>query len=119
MLQTLTIMSQRKKTSSKTVSQLRRPGDSATVAWMLTVITALACELLSLAAGLVARSLKPSPLGLFSDLTLFAALVIGTVSILMLGVVLRVREVPPPRVIIVGSVVIGLLPWLAALYLTI
>ena len=84
----------------------------ATIGWMLATMTTLICEVGSVAVRWIAGYVPSQPgLFVFSDLLLFVALVSGTVSLLLMLLVLRVRISPPPREIVAGSVLIALAPW--------
>ncbi len=88
--------------------------DSLTVAWMLAVMTALLCEV----AGTVAKIMgeDSANLQLAAGYLLFAAAVIGGISLIMLLFVLRLRTVRPPSGIIFFAVVVGAAPILVMLF---
>lgn len=87
-----------------------------TVTWMMTVVTALVCEL-GIAATTWYVRLRPEAerIAILAGLLMFAALVIGLMSLGLLVLVLRRRRVPPPRGIIVFAAVVGAAPLVALL----
>lgn len=95
--------------------------DALTVGWMLMVFTTLACELGALLAyGYVMQFDRQAvSVGTLAGMLLFAACVIGLMSLLVCPVVLRTRRVPPPRSILVFAVVVGFAPLLAAFFASI
>jgi hypothetical protein len=85
-----------------------RTAEYLTAGWMLAVFTTLLCELGS-AVAVVLRD-AAGPLALLGAYLLFAALVIGLVSLLLTGVVLRIRSQAPPTAITVFALVVGAAP---------
>ena len=88
-----------------------------TVGWMLMVITAFLCELVSAACHLYVRqaSQQATAADMFSRLLLFAAFVIGSLSLIVCAVVVKSRREPPPRSILIFAVVVGVAPLLTLL----
>jgi hypothetical protein len=80
---------------------------------MLTVLTALLCEVGSVAA--VALRGLGEGLALLGAYLLFAAVIIGAISLLLAVVVLRLRRQPPPRGITVFALVVGAAPLMVML----
>lgn len=103
-----TSMAKRKKKPPSVYSKESRPAEMFTVAWMLSVMTALLCEVASVLIGLVRddRGLAAT----FSGYLMFAALIVGVISLLLLPAVFKLRRVPPPRGITVFAVVVGAAP---------
>lgn len=100
----------RRTRSGRAASGESKRADLLTSGWMLTVVTALACELGFAAAqwySTVQRGTAVEPLG---RLLLFAALLIGLAALLLTPVVLKSRRVPPPRGITLAAVAVGLAP---------
>jgi len=92
-----------------------KAADAITVGWMLTVVSALLCELGAACSGwYVALHSQSQRMALLHGLLLFSAEVVGLASLLMIPVVYRVRRVPPPPSVTIGSVVIGAAPIIAA-----
>lgn len=85
-----------------------------TVAWMLSVITTLLCEV----GGTLAKIFGENNvrLSLFAGYLLFAAAVIGAASLVMLVAVYRLRKVKPPSGIIFFSAVVGGTPLVVLLF---
>lgn len=88
-----------------------------TVVWMLTVTTALLCEVAALAVRIVAIAVGQAAARLvtLSAYLIFAAAVIGTLNLLLIPLVLKARGDSPPRGVLVAAVVVGVLPYLVML----
>ena len=82
----------------------------ATVVWMMSVMTTVVCggvaALVLFAVGDRAGADYPR---LFGRLLHFAAFVSATVSLVLLGIVLKVRSEPPPPAVTWFSIVVALL----------
>ena len=89
-----------------------------TVAWMLTVMTTLVCELGAAATAIYVSRFNPQSVTIrtLGSLLLFAAIIIGTISLLMLPVAAKKRPQPIPRPVAIGSVFIGGIPWMALVW---
>ena len=88
-----------------------------TVAWMLTVITALGCELGSAAARIyLAVSPNAQVAAVVSEVLFLSAVVAGLLSLVLAAAVFKVGRVRPPRGVTVFAIVTGIAP-LAALLL--
>jgi hypothetical protein len=87
--------------------------EAVTVAWLLAVMTALVCELGSAASLWLGRGKEN--IALLGSYLFFAALVVGAVSLILAGVVLRVRRVRPPHGVTILAIVVGLAPLVALL----
>lgn len=98
-----------------------RSVEALTIGWMMMVFTALACELIALLSWLylVQVDRQAAAIQLMCNLFIFAAAVIGLFSLLVCPVVLRSRRVPPPRSIVVFSLVVGFAPLIALMLLSI
>jgi hypothetical protein len=83
-----------------------------TVGWMLMVITTFLCELAAAACHLyvVWGDRQARTVELFSGLLLFAAFVIGGLSLIVCSVVVKSRRDSPPRSILIFAVVVGIAP---------
>ena len=87
-----------------------------TVSWMLTVVTALLCELGTMATNwYVWFRPEAERVDVLARLLMFAALVIGLISLGLLLLVLRRRQQPPPRGIVAFAAVVGAAPLVAIL----
>ena len=85
-----------------------------TVSWMLAVMTAFLCEV----AGTIARLLvdRYPGVALLAGYLLFAAAVVGGVSLIMLAFVYRLRKVKPPPGIVFFASVVGAAPLIVLLF---
>ena len=82
---------------------------------MLTVLNTFACELGAVATRWYAWTNAPSPtLLMISGVLLFAALVVGLISLAILFVVLKIRKTRPPLGVIVFAVFVGVMPMVAS-----
>lgn len=79
-----------------------------TVGWMLMVVTTLACEI----GFVISRGLADggAHLMVLSGLLLFAALVIGTLALILTPIVLRNRRARPPAGIVFFAAVVSAIP---------
>ncbi len=94
-----------------------RGAEAVTVVWMMSVTTTLLC---GLAAAVVLLAAGDQPGGdrprLFGRLLHFSAFVSAVVSLVLLAVVLKFRQQPPPPVITWSAVAIALLAIGTALF---
>lgn len=92
-----------------------RAADSMTIFWMLCGVTTLIIEvaIIAIASYGWATGESSSQLEAISMLLLMIAMVTGTLSMLLIPIVLQQRRAVPPKAIVRGMLVIGLLPWLA------
>lgn len=84
-----------------------------TVGWLLSSLTTILC-VAAAGGGLLAAAASPqlANLRLFAEYMLFAGLIVGSAALVLLIAVLRVRPEPPPRALIVGSLVASAVPFL-------
>ena len=109
------ILSKRKsKPRSKDPAE-SRVAETITVAWMLSVMTALLCEIGALLAWIYSQGRPGSMAAILAGLLFFGAMVIGGMALLMLPIVLKVRRSPPPLAITVAAILIAMAPVLAAI----
>lgn len=112
-------MSRKKKNKSAArhrppVPPESRPVEVLTVFWAVTLVTLLMIELLAVAVHLYIRSAEPSPQAMMLyELLLFAGLLIGIVSLVLLGVIMRLRIVAPPMGLVVFGACLAMAPLLA------
>jgi hypothetical protein len=94
-----------------------RSVETLTIGWMLMVFTTLACEVIAALAYWYVMQFdrQAETVDLLSHLLLFAACLIGLLSLLLCPVVLRARRVPPPRAVVVFSLVVALAPLVSVL----
>jgi hypothetical protein len=90
-----------------------------TVAWMLSVMTTLVCELGFVAARafLLLVNSEADPIRALAAMLFFAALVVGLISLGLMVIVMRMRRDPPPRGIVAFAAVVGTLPLVALVVL--
>ena len=82
-----------------------------TVAWVLTALIALVAVAVSLLLrGTAALAEETEGLPLLADLFLLVSLVAGILALLLTPIVYRIREIKPPRAIVLTVLGIGLLP---------
>lgn len=105
------------KPASVPASSETQTVEMLTVFWMLSLMTGLLCEVGFVLARAYLRLVDPAAarMEILAGMLLFAAAVIGAISLLACGLVVRLRKVPPPRGIIVCGLVIGAAPLVAML----
>lgn len=90
-----------------------RAADAVTIAWSLTVMMTLVCQLGAMGTNwYVQYDGGAERIEVLSGLLLFSALVLGAISLLLMPVVWRSRRVPPPRAIAIFAVVVAAAPLL-------
>jgi hypothetical protein len=111
------MISDPKNEKARTSPSVPRP-DGLTVAWMLTLVTTMMCELCAVASRAYVRFVRPeaTTISLLSGVSLFAAAVIGTVLLVMTPIILYRKRSNPPRGIVVAAYVLGVLPWLGMIW---
>ena len=88
-----------------------RVAEFLTVAWMLSVFTTLVCELGSAAAIWYLRAQPQAvQVAALASVLLFAALVTGTLSLVLMAGAWRLRRVKPPPGVSVFALVVGVAP---------
>ena len=93
-----------------------RSGDAATVAWTVSVMTVLLCDVGAMLALVYAARRPDLPgVAMLGRLLLFAGAVVGFLSLSLLPIVYRLRRTPPPRGLAVFGVCIAAAPLLAIL----
>lgn len=105
--------SKRKQRPAKQRSQDEpRPTEFLTVGWMLSVFTARVCEIAFAAVrGYLLIVDEEAPrLETLAAVLVFAALVVGISSLLLAFAVVKAGRTPPPRGILVFSIVVGAAP---------
>jgi len=74
-----------------------RAGESLTLFWVVTVLTVLAANLVTVFAHFyVEANPDAEKMALLKGLLLFTGSLVGVVSLIVLPVLYRVRQVPPP-----------------------
>ncbi len=91
----------------------KNSGEVVTVAWMLSLLAALIAEVLGILSRFLMLQVGTSDrLQVLSGTLLLVAVLAGLCTLLLTPVTLKLREVPPPRPIVVSAIVIGLIPLL-------
>jgi hypothetical protein len=92
-----------------------RVAEVATVAWMLSAMTTLLCASTAAIVWLAVHDREGHPTAvLFGRMLHFSAIVTAVVSLALVGVVIKIRRVPPPASITIFAVIVAVLPILAA-----
>ena len=85
--------------------------DFLTVCWMLAVLTTLLCEVgAGVAALALTRYPDSRPVQTLADVLLFAALVVGLLTVAFMPILWRARTTPPPKPIAWLAAIAGLAP---------
>ena len=93
-----------------------RASEAVTIAWMLAVMMTLLCELgVAGAAAYIAFDDEAAMIQMLFGTLLFAALVMGVISLLLTVAAIKSRRAPPPRGIVVLAIAVGAVPIVAAL----
>jgi hypothetical protein len=85
---------------------------------MLCTLFTFCAEVIGLSARVALVKAGDQPFtarSLFPDVTLVIALVTGTLCLVLLPVVYRLRKTPPPVPIMVIAILVGLTPWVRSL----
>jgi hypothetical protein len=86
-----------------------------TVAWALSVMTGLLCDLGAAGTRFLIIDEADRTLAMLSGLLFFAAAVVGLISLGLMAIVLRMRSESPPRGFVVFAIVVAIAPWVALL----
>jgi hypothetical protein len=106
-----TLKQRKSKSRAAELPSESRAAEVATVAWMLSTMVALVCELGWVGARWWLAGHPGEPIGgALAGLMFFSALVVGAVVIVLTPVVLRSRRVLPPRGITFFALVVGAAP---------
>lgn len=112
-------MAQTKKQRPKKSPEVRpnagtgetRLADFFTVGWLLTVMMTCLCEVGAFALGVWLRnSAGGTSFELLRGILLFAAVILGLVTIILTAIVWRLRRVPPPLGVTLFAVVVAVVP---------
>lgn len=94
-----------------------RLSEVTTVGWMLSVMTALACQVMALAIWAFFQGRADADRALiFARYLHFSAIILGLASLGLMAIVLKVRSEPPPRSILIFAIVVALAPIAALLF---
>jgi hypothetical protein len=104
----------------ETIAQLpaeTRWAEVTTVGWMLSTLLTGAAELVGGAIA-VGMWLQPegATLPALGLVFLLIALIVGSASLVLAGVVAKSRRVPAPRGVTIVALAIGILPWAVVCY---
>lgn len=91
--------------------------DFVATAWMMSVMMAAVCEIGAIATRAYLR-FRPGvvTIELFAGTLLFASVVVGTLSLVLLAAVLHLRPQAPPPSILAFGLVVGVAPLIAVLF---
>ncbi len=108
-----------RKTPTPAKQQAAPTIDPMLVAWMLSVMTTLVCELIAVAGRVYLRYVDGAAVGLavLTGTMTFAAVVVGSVALGMTAVVVKYRASRVPRSVVGFAAVVGAIPWLTLLVL--
>jgi hypothetical protein len=111
---------QKKKSSQRragsTTSTETRASEALTVFWAVTVLTLLGINLVALFAHTYVLSHPAAEkMVLLKGLLLFTGSLMGSVSLVLLPILYRVRQVPPPRGLAVFGACVAIAPIAAVL----
>ena len=102
---------QRRVSANNQAPTESRAAEAITIAWTVTITTLIFCHLITLAAhGYVLLSPEAKKMLLLREMILFAGAVVGVLSMLLLPFVLRYRQVPPPRGVVVFGICLAIAP---------
>jgi hypothetical protein len=86
---------------------------AVTIVWSLSVVMVLVCALMAVGARLLLLAQPESErLPALEAFALFAACIIGAVSLVVLPVVYRIRRIPPPTGLVVFGSIVAAAPWI-------
>jgi len=109
------IARKRRRRAERTPPAESRVAEAVTVAWSLCIFAGTVAVGGATAAVVALRwSPEAAGLALLVELLFFTALVVGTVSVLLLPAVLFARSQKPPQSLVVFSLLIAAVPWAAA-----
>jgi hypothetical protein len=99
-----------------------RGGEALTVFWMITAMATLVGVAASALAALLRRfwingEEERFSLTMLPGVLLFTALVTGTLCLILIPIVFRVRREPPPRTVLWTAVLLGFTPWAALFFI--
>lgn len=105
-------------TSMRATSQETQTAEAMTVFWMLSALIAVSAQALGVLLQLFLRQQeKPEAWLLVSSRTLLlVSFLTGLLTLVLTPLVLRSRTVPPPRPIVIGAVVAGVMSLVTALW---
>lgn len=93
-----------------------RTSETVTVGWTVTLTTLFFSNLAAILAHLYVVSFPPAHrMAMLRELLLYAGLLVGILSLVLLPVVYRVRSTPPPRGLVAFGVCLAAAPILAVL----
>ncbi len=106
-------MSKSRKTRNrvKPLSQETRAAEAVTVAWTLSVMTTLMCEIAALGLRAIAQGApQGNSLYVLSGMLFLSSVIIGLVATALIPLVHRLRRDPPPRGFTAFALLICLAP---------
>lgn len=94
-----------------------RSAETVTVAWMMSVMMTLFCGGAAALVWLAVQDPESHPNAvLFGRLLHFSAIVTALTSLVLAGVALKIRRLPPPKSVTIVAVILAVLPILAAFF---
>lgn len=88
--------------------------EAITASWMVSLLSALGCNLGALAANLAARHWHDSVrLQLLAGMLLLSAVVVGLATLFMTALAQRIRSEAPPRPLVAAGWLLGAAPQVA------
>ena len=98
-------------------AQESRGAEVATIGWMLTTMSTLVCEV-GVVLARTAQSIWPTVrhAGALADLLLLAAVMCGTVVLILAGICFRIRRTAPPTPVTVFAVVVAIAPFVGLIF---
>jgi membrane protein YdbS with pleckstrin-like domain len=86
---------------------------AVTIVWSLSVVMVLVCALMAAAARVfILAQPESEKLPMLEAFALFAACVIGAVSLVLLPLMYRIRRIPPPTGLAVFGAIVATTPWI-------
>jgi len=118
--ETSVVSKAKKKRAAPVVASDNRSVEALTIGWMLCVMTTLVCELGLAATRIYLLAVNPNSrwIAALAAMLLFAAAVVGSISLLLAWAVVKMRREPPPRGVLFFALVIGAAPLVTMLVRT-
>jgi hypothetical protein len=103
-------------TARRPYSEESRAGDAITVAWIVSVVMVLLCDVGAIGAHWwYSNQANARSTLLLREMLLFSAAVVGFTSLVLLPIMLKARRLAPPSGLVVFAVCVAVAPILALL----